>query len=138
MSLRRDIRKLIDHSRLLSPMASQMFTISLEDHFISEATHSSESVTKLGLHRYPPSIKANLVDIGQRRLQHMDQGGVNLQVVSAIPCAETATVCHAAKVQLARAVEAHPSRFAGFACLPMHDPAAARDKLEYCVSRQGF
>jgi predicted TIM-barrel fold metal-dependent hydrolase len=89
-------------------------------------------------------IEENL-DLGAKRLAHMDAHGVDVQVLSfgspgpqafdadvAIPMARDAND------RLHAAVKAHPTRFAGFAALPTADPRAAAEELERGVTRLGF
>ncbi|KAK5687814.1 hypothetical protein LTR17_026739 [Elasticomyces elasticus] len=68
----------------------------------------------------------------------MDRGGVSVQVISHIPAFETPEVCRSANEQLSASVKAYPTRYAGFACLPIGDPLAAAAELEYCVREYGF
>ena len=89
-------------------------------------------------------IEQNM-DLGAKRLEHMDAHGVDVQVLSfgspgpqafgadvAIPMARDAND------RLHATVKAHPSRFAGFAALPTADPRAAVEELERCVTTLGF
>jgi predicted TIM-barrel fold metal-dependent hydrolase len=89
-------------------------------------------------------IEQNL-DIGTKRLAHMDAHGVDLQVLSfgspgpqafaadvAIPMARDAND------RMFHAIEKHPARFAAFAALPTADPKAAVEELERCVTQLGF
>ena len=113
-------------------------TISLEDHFISEAVQSSQSETSLALHMFPPEVRENLASLGTKRISDMDKGDISLQVISHIPGLESPDVCRKTNTQLLGAIKAHPTRFAGFACLPMADPSAAAVELEYCIKELGF
>ena len=70
-----------------------------------------------------------LVDLGSTRLRDMDAGGIDLQVIShtasvmgALPAEESVRLAQQANDQLASAIAAHPTRFAGFATLPMTHP----------------
>ena len=113
-------------------------SITLEEHYISEAVRSSVSVTKLALDKHPPAVSENIIELGAKRIANMDQGGIALQVISHVPAVENLEICQKANRQLAAAVSAHAKRFAGFAFLPMADPAAAADELERCVKEAGF
>ncbi|KAH8892191.1 2-amino-3-carboxymuconate-6-semialdehyde decarboxylase [Thozetella sp. PMI_491] len=113
-------------------------SITLEEHYISEAVQSSVSVTKLALDKHPPAVRDNITELGAKRIAHMDEAGVALQVISHVPALETLDTCRKSNSQLAAAVSAFPTRFAGFAFLPMADPAAAADELERCVKDSGF
>jgi predicted TIM-barrel fold metal-dependent hydrolase len=85
------------------------------------------------------------LDLGAKRLAHMDAHGVDVQVLSfgspgpqafgadvAIPMARDAND------RLHAAVKESPERFAGFAALPTADPKAAAAELERCVKQLGF
>ena len=77
-------------------------------------------------------IAEQLFDLGDKRLRYMDAAGVDIQVLSfgspgpqgfgkevAIPMARDANE------RLYKAINAHPTRFAGFAALPTADPEEA-------------
>ena len=95
--------------------------------------------------RTPPPIRDRLLDVGALRLKEMDEGGIDVQVLShGAPATqklegETA-VAMAREVndRLAGIVSANPDRFQGFAALPTAEPAAAADELDRCVSEFGF
>jgi predicted TIM-barrel fold metal-dependent hydrolase len=79
------------------------------------------------------------------RLAHMDRTGVDVQVVShgansPSPLArpEAVDLCRRVNDELARQISQHPTRFRGFATLPLYDPAAAADELRRCVGELGF
>jgi len=63
---------------------------------------------------------------------------VSLQVVSHGPLNASPEECRKANAQLAEACKRYPKRLAGFAMLPMHDPAAAADELSRAVGELGF
>jgi predicted TIM-barrel fold metal-dependent hydrolase len=129
-----------------------MRVIAIEEHFITPMYRE-----KVGANEYRNfylsargeqmghDIMEENMDIGAKRLAHMDAHGVDVQVLSfgspgpqgfgaevAIPMARDAND------RLHAAVRAHPSRFAGFAALPTADPKAAADELERCVRELGF
>jgi predicted TIM-barrel fold metal-dependent hydrolase len=68
----------------------------------------------------------------------MDRGKLNLQVISHAPFNPTPEQAKNANDQLAKAVKEHPTRFAGFACLPMASPDEAAKELERSVKELGF
>lgn len=86
-----------------------------------------------------------LDDLGEIRLQAMDEAGVDYQIISHMQPG-TQTMDAESAVRYAReandllheAVRTHPRRFGGFAELPTPDPAAAADELERTVVRYGF
>lgn len=106
--------------------------ITLEEHFDTGISHDI-------LHdSMPQTIKDRMADLGSARLQHMDENGVKLQVISHGPSATPVPACIAANNKLAAACKENPGRYAGFASLPMQDPAAAVSELERTVKDHGF
>ncbi len=90
-------------------------------------------------------VQKMLDDITGVRLKEMDEGGIDLAVLSENnPAAnnldpETAVrVAKASNDFLYETVRAHPTRFAGFATLPLPDPKASADELERAVTKLGF
>jgi predicted TIM-barrel fold metal-dependent hydrolase len=129
-----------------------MRIIAIEEHFITPMYRDEVGVNEYrnfylssrGQQMGHDIMEENL-DIGAKRIAHMDAHGVDLQVLSfgspgpqafgadvAIPMARDAND------RLAQAVKENPGRFAGFAALPTADPKAAADELERCVTRLGF
>lgn len=123
-------------------LASKSPTIALEEHY-----NDPELVahfTGLDLLR-PPAIAEKLLDLGDLRLREMDEGAVDIQVLShAGPTAQklaadvAVRMARATNDRLARSIAASPDRFAGFAVLPTPAPEAAADELERCVTELGF
>lgn len=126
-----------------------MRTIAIEEHFLAssfrEAMQRSTSRGAGSNGRPPPQLQAKLADLGSTRLRDMDAAGIDLQVLS--HSATGRDVAHAdeevrlaqqANDQLAAAIAAHPTRFAGFATLPMSDPEAAAAELERAVRSLGM
>ena len=90
-------------------------------------------------------LESRLMDLGEQRLQHMDDCGVDVQVLSlttpgAQPFepAEAREIAHTANNLAAEAVKRYPDRFQAFATLPTPDAAASADELDRCVSEFGF
>ncbi|HYL24102.1 MAG TPA: amidohydrolase family protein [Burkholderiales bacterium] len=129
-----------------------MRVIAIEEHFLTplyrEKVGANEYrnfyLTSRGQQMGHDIIEENL-DLGAKRLAHMDAHGVDVQVLSfgspgpqafaadvAIPMARDAND------RLHAAMKAHPTRFAGFAALPTADPRAAVEELERCVTQLGF
>jgi len=95
--------------------------------------------------RSAPHIVSRLDDVGELRLKEMDEGGIDVQVLShAAPSTqkldpETAVrVARNVNDRLKATIDGHPDRFQGFAALPTPDPKAAADELERCVDKLGF
>lgn len=87
-----------------------------------------------------------LADLTDLRLADMDANGVDVQVLSlASPGleviedpAEAVAVARRVNDHLAKAVAEHPTRFAGFAALPLQDPQAAVVELRRAVEELGL
>lgn len=87
-----------------------------------------------------------ILDMGDERLEGMDRNGIEFAILSlnapaiqAILSTNRAIeVSQKANDRIAEAVAKHPSRFAGFAALPMQDPDAASRELVRCVKDLGF
>jgi uncharacterized protein len=79
------------------------------------------------------------------RLAHMDRVGIDVQVVShgangpsALDHPEAVELCRTVNDSLAEQISQHPTRFRGFATIPLHDPVAAADEMRRCVNELGF
>ena len=88
---------------------------------------------------------AQLADLGPGRLQDMDQTGITVQVLSAsgpgadlVRGREGVALAREMNDVLARSIRENPQRFAGFAHLPMCEPAAAADELERAIRELDF
>ncbi len=89
-----------------------------------------------------PRSRAACSTSGAERLQTMDEGRIDLQVLShTSPGTQQLTPDLAVKLardandSLARTIAAHPDRFAGFALLPIPDPSACLVELERAVTQ---
>ncbi|KZM27161.1 uncharacterized protein EKO05_0004701 [Ascochyta rabiei] len=113
--------------------------IALEEHVISpslEAEATASGDFQLG----PPGIFEKLKDVGAGRIAAMDAGNLSIQVLSQLPGSgsEDPEGCRKANDAVRSAIEAYPTRFAGFAVLPMGHPEEAVAELERAVTRLGF
>jgi uncharacterized protein len=86
-----------------------------------------------------------LPEIGERRLQSMDEAGITVQVLSnsgpgadLVPGPDGIAIAREMNDHLAAAIARHPDRFAGFAALPMQSPDAAPAELARTVKELGF
>ena len=121
-----------------------MRTIAIEEHFLAEVFKEAALGNTRG-GRQSASQWEKLADLGSTRLKDMDAAGIDLQVLShttsgVVPVSgeEGVRLAREANDQLAAAVAVHPTRFAGFATLPMAEPEAAADELERAVRSLGF
>ena len=128
-----------------------MKTIALEEHYRHPGI--KEAVAR----RHPAFLKGfagggilaerfrKLDDLGDTRLQDMNEAAIAIQVLShTFPAtegllpSEAVPLARDANDWLAEAIAAHPDRFAGFATLPTPDPEAAASELERAVRVLGF
>lgn len=127
-----------------------MRIVALEEHvvtplYVSKSTRPrpislADRSKKLG-----HDISAELMDIGETRIKHMDAAGIDVQVLSltmpgaqAFGAADAPAIARDANDRIREAITAHPTRFAGFAALPTADPIAAAKELERAVTQLGF
>lgn len=89
--------------------------------------------------------RGELADLGDARLADMDASGISVQVLSVagpgadlVPGQAGVDLARAYNDALAEACARHPTRYRGFAHLPMLAPDAAADELDRCVSALGF
>lgn len=122
-----------------------MRTVTLEEHFVTaDFLKAIAPYTNAALPRMQ-HLRAKLLDLDEDRIAAMDEGDIDLQILSlaAMELDEldvtTATpLAHDINDELAAAVRAHPNRFGGFATLALKDPASAAKELERCVLQLGF
>ena len=112
--------------------------IALEEHFISKDALPNFSGKYSEQLKHVPGLADKLADLGDTRLQNMAAGQISLQIISHGPFGHSPTQCRAANEQLFKAVTAHPTKFAGFATLPMGDPKAAAGELTYAIKELNF
>ena len=126
-----------------------MRTITVEEHFITpgfmagcgkEFTERLRTFGPRGVR-----IAGQLQDVGAGRIAEMDAAGIDLQVLSLnSPGVEQADVAEQIAISresndfLAEAVKNHPTRFAGFAALPVAAPDKAVEEFERAIKRLGF
>ena len=88
----------------------------------------------------------DIEDVGERRIKFMDESGIDMQVLSyGAGSPQNITdktlaveLCREANDELARLIKKYPTRFAGFAALPVVDPTAAGEELNRTVKELGF
>ncbi|MBT3765937.1 MAG: amidohydrolase [Rhodospirillales bacterium] len=130
-----------------------MRVIALEEHFNAPdlvARIDPEAISRRGFRKrnIPPGAPnplEMLPDIGEQRLQSMDECGIDMQVLSnsgpgpdLVSGADAVAIARDMNDYLAEAVARHPDRFAGFAVLPMQNPDAVAAELERAVSELNF
>lgn len=104
----------------------------------------------MGFYMSSPSERARhimrcLQDLDQVRLGHMDEAGIDHQVIALtapgvqIMDKDTAvSFSRVANDQLAEAVRRHPTRFTGMIAVPVQDPQAAAKEIERGVTQLGM
>lgn len=122
-------------------MTDSYRAITLEEHiaFPAMAAGEDQPFYKDGWRMYPDK-KAKARDHGPVRLADMDAGSIAVQVLSHIPGIgiSNPAICRAANDQMAEAIRQNPTRFAGFAALPMGVPEEAVKELRRTVTELGF
>jgi predicted TIM-barrel fold metal-dependent hydrolase len=126
-----------------------MRIVALEEHFTVPSLVRRIDPDAIARHGFPPGFVGNLADklsdLGALRLAEMDEAGITVHVLSSsgpgadlLDGADGVAFARDINDVLAKAVSAHPDRFAGFAHLPMRSPQAAADELERTVRDLGF
>ncbi|HLH09169.1 MAG TPA: amidohydrolase family protein [Terriglobales bacterium] len=121
--------------------------IALEEHFLIPefVDYFSETYPNINpeIRKFGTSV---LQDLGNKRLEIMDQNGIEFVVLSisgpGVQVEKDAAVAKrrakAANDFLAAEIQKRPKRYGGFAHLAMQDPAEAAAELERCVGELGF
>jgi len=124
-----------------------MKKIALEEHFWTEGF---PNLGKANADLFEPSflrlIDERLPEFSELRIAAMDTAGIAVSVLSLISPGVQVERDHAKAVSaanrvndvLAAEIAKHPTRYAGFAHLPMQEPDAAVRELERCVKTLGF
>lgn len=114
--------------------------ITLEEHFFSAAASSSPTMQSQCSEQFKHilGLSEKITDLSDIRLSSMDAGQVSFQVISHAPGGLTPAECYAANNQLYTAIQCHSIRFAGFAVLPVSDPALCAAELTRCIQDLGF
>lgn len=126
---------------------SRIRKIALEEHFMTAGFEGySEPFTRLMNRESLARLSAQLADFGDLRLSAMDRAGIDVVVLSQTGPGvqgETDTALAISRAQqsndfLASRIALHPTRFAGFASLPMQSPEAACRELQRAVGQLGM
>lgn len=121
--------------------------IVLEEHFLTPALVKYARDMERSIAPEPMEYyKTRLFDLDNLRLEEMDKHGVDVAVLSVTTPGVQIEPDRSLAVRLAketndflaRAIERHPTRFKGFAHLPLQDPREGADELERTVRQLGF
>ena len=118
-------------------------TVTLEEHFTTtEFLRATRPF--LGPFASSQALEEKLLDLDNGRLKAMDEGGVDLQVLSLAAAGQdklspedAAAAVRDANDAAHAATQRHPQRFRMFASLALGSPVAAAKELERCVQRLG-
>jgi 5-carboxyvanillate decarboxylase len=104
----------------------------------------------MGFYMNSPSARAThimrcLTDLDKVRLQHMDEAGIDHQVIAltapgvqVMDKATAVSFSQLANDQLSEAVRRHPTRFTGMIAVAPQDPTAAAKEIERGVTKLGM
>jgi predicted TIM-barrel fold metal-dependent hydrolase len=130
-----------------------MRVVALEEHFtaphltkrINPAVIKARGVIPRKAPKDRPDPMALLPELGEQRLKSMDDTGIDVQVLSVagagpdlVPGADGIALARELNDFLAETCAKHPTRFKGFAALPMQTGEACGDELRRCVKQLGF
>ena len=130
-----------------------MRIVALEEHFTVPGIVAGIDPAAVARRGFPgpdflwaQTIKRNeLADLGAARLADMDASGITVQVLSVagpgadlVPGQRGVDLARAYNDALAEACARHPTRYRGFAHLPLLSPDAAAAELERTVKDLGF
>lgn len=126
-----------------------MKIIAIEEHFLTReivAAWQSSPVREGGVSGFEQDeLGQRLQDLSEGRLALMDESGVDVQVLSVttpalhnLEPAESVRLARATNDRIAAVIAEHPTRFGGFAVLPMPAPEAAAAELWRAVTECGL
>ena len=122
--------------------------IAIEEHFLTADIRAAWAASPIGQDGTAAldrgEIEERLEDVGEQRLALMDEGAVDVSVLSITTPAlhnleadESIELARRTNDRVAATVARHPDRFQGFATLPTAAPEAAAIELERAVTRLG-
>jgi 2,3-dihydroxybenzoate decarboxylase len=123
-----------------------MKKITIEEHFLPPGNQVEAAGSDRPVNDIVKRMTPLLMDLEEQRLAEMDTYGIATQVLSLnAPGIQAETDTNEAIKQakqsndfLAEVTGKHPTRFAGFAALPLQDPGVAADELERAVTQLGL
>jgi predicted TIM-barrel fold metal-dependent hydrolase len=122
-----------------------MRTIALEEHFVTRDFLKATGGDSANLPPYMQQLQARLLDLGEGRLRAMDEGGVDVQVLSlaamdvnSLSAADQTAMLRGVHDELAAAIQARPDRLKAFCTPALKEPAHAVRELERTLKLPGF
>lgn len=126
-----------------SDSARTVRLITLEEHFTTPE-HWDAVAPYMPATAQAPALRAALIDLDAQRIQAMDAGGVDVQVLSLatgaqhrLPPAEATALVRDANDAAFAATRRHPDRFRMFANLALRSPRDATEELRRGVTQLG-
>ncbi|MDA9491884.1 amidohydrolase family protein [Bradyrhizobium sp. CCBAU 11361] len=128
-------------------MTNRIPKIAFEEHFMAPGfEHYSKVFTQHIDDVSSSNLFARLADFDDLRLAAMDEAGIEIMVLSQTGPAIQAELDTPVAIKrarenndfLAKQIQRRPTRFAGFASLPMHSPREAAAELERAILELGF
>lgn len=123
-----------------------MKIVAVEEHFVTREVRDAWSQLDLidqddSLTMFSSGeVETRLEDLSAARLLHMDESGVDVQVISLttpgvqnLDSGNAVSIAQQANNLIAQTVRSHPDRFQGFATLPTSSPIQAAHELERVV-----
>ncbi len=133
------IPEIADHTRAMIHGDSEW---SLDKMFLLNLYPTADPAESTGGISYAAQ---KLLDLGEGRIAHMDEHGVDMQLMSmATPGVQMFEPILAAELaalsndRLAEAVAKYPTRFSGLACYSPQNPAAAAKEMERAINTLGL
>ncbi|WP_223653034.1 amidohydrolase family protein [Hymenobacter psoromatis] len=126
-----------------------MKLIAIEEHFLTSIIRAAWAASAIGQEGTASfdrgELEERLDDLGPQRLALMDEGGVDVQVLSVttpalhnLEPAQSVTLARQTNDLVAATIARYPTRFQGFATLPTASPAHVAPELERSVRQLGF
>ena len=126
-----------------------MKIVSIEEHFLTPEIIAAWDASTIGSEGTAVfeqgEIGERIEDLGEGRLALMDESGIDVQVLSVttpalhnLEAEESVGLAQETNNLVAAIIAKHPTRFQGFAVLPMAAPQEATWELERCVKQLGF
>ena len=126
-----------------------MKIVSIEEHFLTPEIIAAWDASTIGSEGTAVfehgEIGERINDLGEGRLALMDESGIDVQVLSVTTPAlhnlepeESVGLAQETNNLVAATIAKHPTRFQGFAVLPMAAPQEAAMELERCIKQLGF
>ncbi|TAL75772.1 MAG: amidohydrolase [Burkholderiaceae bacterium] len=126
---------------------SRILKIAFEEHFngVGFENYSQSFVSQISAD-VAAELGRRLADFDDLRLQEMDAAGIDYVILSQTAPGVQVEKDLAVAIRRAREnndfvaqrIDRHPTRYGGFATLPMQDPKGAADELERVVKDRGF